>query len=104
MTNAMAPLTETLGWMAAALTLAAFACKDLRKLRYAALSANAAFIAYGLLAQLWPVLALHLILVPINLWRLWQASQACVNPPGDRHIAALSMPRVDNPAGRSSSA
>lgn len=37
-----------------------------------ALSANAAFIAYGLTAQLWPALALHFVLVPINAWRLWQ--------------------------------
>lgn len=66
------PLTDVLGWSAAALTLLAFSCNDLLRLRYAALSANAAFIAYGLTAQLWPVLALHFVLVPINAWRLWQ--------------------------------
>jgi CRP/FNR family transcriptional regulator, cyclic AMP receptor protein len=67
------PLTDVLGWSAAALTLLAFSCNDLVRLRYVALSANAAFIAYGLLAQLWPVLVLHFVLVPINGWRLWQA-------------------------------
>jgi hypothetical protein len=36
-------------------------------LRYSALAANAAFIAYGLSAGLWPVLALHFVLVPINV-------------------------------------
>jgi len=64
---------ETLGWVAAGLTLAAFICRDMRRLRLLALAANAAFIAYGALAQLLPVLMLHLLLVPVNLWRLNQA-------------------------------
>ena len=70
--RAVPPLTDVLGWSAAALTLLAFSCNDLVRLRYMALSANAAFIAYGLTAQLWPVLALHFVLVPINAWRLRQ--------------------------------
>lgn len=57
--TALPPLTDVLGWAAAALTLLAFSCNDLLRLRYVALTANAAFIAYGLTAQLWPVLALH---------------------------------------------
>ncbi len=69
---AIPPLNGVLGWSAAALTLLAFSCDDLVRLRYVALSANAAFIAHGLTAQLWPVLALHFVLVPINGWRLWQ--------------------------------
>jgi hypothetical protein len=64
------------GWAAAALTLLAFSCNNIVRLRYVALSANVAFIAYGFTAQLWPVLALHAVLVPINLWRLWQAMQS----------------------------
>jgi hypothetical protein len=63
---------DVLGWAAALLTLMTFVCRDMRRLRLLALSANAAFIAYGALAQLLPVLALHLALVPVNLWRLNQ--------------------------------
>jgi hypothetical protein len=70
--DAIPPLTDVLGRSAAALTLLAFSCNDLMRLRCMALSANAAFIAYGLTAQLWPVLALHFLLVPVNAWRLWQ--------------------------------
>lgn len=70
--DAIPPLSDVLGWSAAALALLAFSCNDLVRLRFVALSANAAFIAYGLTAQLWPVLALHFVLVPINAWRLWQ--------------------------------
>lgn len=67
---------ETFGWLASSLTLLTFTCADMRRLRCAALGANAAFIAYGALAQLWPVLVLHLLLVPINLWRLTHAFRA----------------------------
>ena len=65
--NAAVPL---LGWVAACLTLGTFACADGLRLRVAALSANAAFVAYGSMAGLMPVLVLHLALIPINLWRL----------------------------------
>jgi hypothetical protein len=55
-----------MSWAAAALTLLALSCNNLLRLRSAALAASAAFITYGLSAQLWPVFALHLVLVPIN--------------------------------------
>jgi CRP/FNR family transcriptional regulator, cyclic AMP receptor protein len=67
------PLADVLGWAAAVLTLMAFSCNNLLQLRLLALTANAAFIAYGITAQLWPVVALHFVLVPINLCRLRQA-------------------------------
>ncbi len=72
---------ETFGWVASSLTLVTFMCADMRRLRCAALGANAAFIAYGALAQLWPVLVLHLLLVPVNLWRLVHAFRAGEQPP-----------------------
>lgn len=53
--GAIPPLNDVLGESAAALTQLAFSCNDLMRLRYVALAANAAFIAYGLTAQLWPV-------------------------------------------------
>ncbi len=66
-------LDQALGWTAAVLTLVTFLCRDMRRLRLTALAANMAFIGYASLAGLWPVLALHLCLVPINLWRLGQS-------------------------------
>ena len=71
---------QVLGWTAALLTLLTFFCVDMRRLRLLALAANAAFIAYGTVAELLPVLALHLALVPVNLWRLNQALQHHVHP------------------------
>jgi len=63
---------DALGWAAALLTLLTFFSADMRRLRLLALAGNAAFIAYGSMAHLLPVLVLHLMLVPVNLWRLNQ--------------------------------
>jgi hypothetical protein len=74
---------DTLGWLAAGLTLATFICRDMRRLRLMALAANVAFIGYGAVAQIWPVLVLHLALVPVNLWRLNQAFRSDPGPSAD---------------------
>jgi hypothetical protein len=63
---------DLLGWLAALATLACFASHDMLRLRLMALVANVAFVAYGSQAGLMPVLVLHLLLAPINAWRLWQ--------------------------------
>jgi hypothetical protein len=63
---------DLLGWLAALATLACFASHDMLRLRLMALVANVAFVAYGSQASLMPVLVLHLLLGPINAWRLWQ--------------------------------
>ncbi len=70
----MSPLIpiDILGWVAAALTLGTFVCRDMLRLRVLALGANMAFIGYGLAAGLWPVATLHLLLVPVNLRRLME--------------------------------
>ena len=67
-------MNDIVGWIASGFTLITFACCQGRALRLCALAANSAFIAYGAMAHLWPVLALHAVLVPINAWRL---SQIC---------------------------
>ena len=66
---------EFLGWMAAALMLATFSCKDARRMRPLAVTCNLAFIAYGLSASLAPVTVLHLVLLPINVWRWVECSR-----------------------------
>jgi hypothetical protein len=58
------------GWCAAALTLGTFICRDMLFLRALAICANAAFITYGAVSWLMPVLVLHLALAPVNAWRL----------------------------------
>lgn len=63
---------DVAGWSAAALTMCTFVCQDMRRLRVLAICANVAFVSYGALAGLTPVLALHLLLAPVNVWRLLQ--------------------------------
>lgn len=67
------PASETLGWGAAALMVCTFACREPRVMRPLAVATNLAFLAYGAAASLAPVLALHSLLLPINLWRWAEA-------------------------------
>ena len=65
--------TAAIGFVASALVLAAFGMKDMVKLRIVAICSNVAFITYALMLNLPPILILHVILLPLNSWRLAQA-------------------------------
>ncbi|HMA16531.1 MAG: hypothetical protein ACM35H_02055 [Bacteroidota bacterium] len=71
------------GWVAAALTLLAFLMRSMTALRLAAIAANLCFILYGMLNVAWPVLALHLVLLPCNLQRLWELQRSAGGDSGD---------------------
>lgn len=64
---------ETLGWLAASFMLASFSSRRPLPLRAFAVSSNLSFIAYAADTHILPVLALHSVLLPINLWRLAQS-------------------------------
>jgi CRP/FNR family cyclic AMP-dependent transcriptional regulator len=63
---------DATGYVASVLVLATFCMKTMIPLRLAAVSSNIAFIAYGFYDGLYPVLALHAILLPLNIWRAFQ--------------------------------
>jgi hypothetical protein len=65
-------LIDIAGYLAAGLVLATFCTRSMGKLRSIALASNVAFITYGCLANLTPVLILHAILLPVNVYRLRQ--------------------------------
>ncbi len=65
---AYAPLV--LGYVAAALWLAALFMRAPVHLRQLAILSSAAFLVYGLLVRQWPVVVLFAILLPLNVWRL----------------------------------
>ena len=67
-----AAITDGVGFAAAGLVLATFCMRGMRTLRFVAIASNFAFIAYGYLGHLAPVLWLHALLLPINLCRLMQ--------------------------------
>ena len=64
---------DAIGWVASALMLMTFSCECACRLRSFAVEANLAFIAYGWFGDVLPVLALHLLLLPINAVRLTRA-------------------------------
>ena len=61
---------NVVGYLAASLVLATFCMRSMSGLRSMALASNLAFIAYGYLADLMPVLLLHAVL--LNVYRLSQ--------------------------------
>jgi len=62
-------LPEMVGYIAAGLVLATFSMRTMIPLRLLGISSNVAFIAYGFMAGLAPVVALHAILLPLNIYR-----------------------------------
>jgi CRP/FNR family cyclic AMP-dependent transcriptional regulator len=72
----MVATSDLIGYSASNLVLLTFVTKNMRQLRTIAIFSNIAFIAYSALAWLPPVLCLHLVLLPLNLLRLWQVVQS----------------------------
>lgn len=68
--------TASIGYIASALVLATFMTKDMRILRLLAIFSNIAFISYGILDSLAPVVCLHVALLPLNAFRLWELRRA----------------------------
>jgi CRP/FNR family cyclic AMP-dependent transcriptional regulator len=63
---------EAAGYLASALVLATFCMKTMIPLRGAAICSNVAFIVYGFYDNVYPVLILHGILLPLNILRAVQ--------------------------------
>jgi hypothetical protein len=61
---------EPVGYLASLLVLATFCMRDMVSLRVVAIASNVAFISYGALAGISPVLLLHVVLLPVNVLRL----------------------------------
>ncbi|MHB2169668.1 hypothetical protein [Alsobacter sp. R-9] len=78
---------EIIGFLAAAATVAAFFCRDMLALRAFAILANVLFLAYGLGLSLLPVVALHGVLLPLNVLRL-SACQTRADAPVSRQASA----------------
>jgi hypothetical protein len=63
---------DGLGFCASVAVLASFCMTTIVALRVFALASNVLFCVYGLLAHVYPVFLLHVILMPINLLKLWR--------------------------------
>jgi ABC-type glycerol-3-phosphate transport system permease component len=65
--------TDAIGYLAAFLLVLTFYVRRMIPLRAIAICSSLAWLTYGLLDTLYPIIVLHLILLPINSYRLWQA-------------------------------
>ena len=72
----MENLSGISGYVASALVLLTFVAKDMRVLRTVAIFSNLAFITYGTIEWLPPVLFLHMVLLPLNIVRLAEIVRA----------------------------
>jgi hypothetical protein len=63
---------DGLGFCASVAVLASFCMTRIAPLRIAALASNVLFSMYGLFAHVYPVLLLRMLLLPVNLVKLWQ--------------------------------
>jgi hypothetical protein len=61
---------DLIGYLACALVFATFYMTAMLPLRLTAIASNVAFIAYGYLGGMTPILLLHMSLLPLNVWRL----------------------------------
>ncbi len=67
---------DWVGYLASLLVLVTFCMQGMVLLRAVAIASNVAFIAYAVLAGIGPVMLLHALLLPMNVYRLWQALHA----------------------------
>lgn len=63
---------DLLGYAAASAVFATYSMKTMIPLRVIGIVSNCLFILYGIAAHAKPVLVLHIILLPLNIWRLRQ--------------------------------
>ena len=84
-------MTDAVGFIAAALTLATFSQTSMTAMRLTAIAANLCFISYGVLGGFLPIALLHTLLLPINITRLRQLRRPVAAPapePNQRSSAA----------------
>ena len=58
---------DFVGYLAALMVLATFCMDTIVPLRGLAIASNLLFILYGIAGQLYPVLLLHAVLLPVNI-------------------------------------
>ena len=73
-------MIDLIGYSAGLMTIATFAQKRMLTMRMCAISANLLFIGYGALAGVHPVALLHVILLPLNVMRLFEGWRGSRHP------------------------
>ena len=89
----MENLPELSGYVASTLVLFTFVAKDMAVLRTVAIVSNLAFITYGSIEWLPPVLFLHMVL-PLNIVRLAEIVRAPQATSDLTQARVLSVPKL----------
>jgi hypothetical protein len=63
-------MSDILGYIASCAVLVTFLTRTMVPLRLIAILSNVLFVAFGYVQHIYPVLFLHVALLPINIWRL----------------------------------
>jgi hypothetical protein len=63
---------DWIGLSAGVFVVLAFYARRPMRLRLFAIASNLLFILYAGVSGLWPVLVLHVVLLPLNVLRLWE--------------------------------
>jgi hypothetical protein len=79
-----------LGYAASASVLATFCMNTMVPLRAVAICSNVLFAVFGALAHIYPVLILHVILLPVNIVRLVQVL-VIVREPATIAVASIML-------------
>ena len=88
-------LLDCLGFLACGLVLCTFAMTSMRALRLVAMASNLGFIPYAWPMGLWPILAPHTVLLPLDAVRAWSGwsggagRRGIQRPPGSPRSARL---------------
>jgi len=64
------------GYFAGSLVLGTFSVTSMRRLRLLGIASNLSFITYAIMAGMAPILILHSLLLPVNIYRLIQLQRA----------------------------
>ena len=64
------------GYIASFLVFSTFYVKRILTLRLVAISSNIAFIFYAFASSLYPIFILHSLLLPLNLYRIFELKRA----------------------------
>ncbi len=65
-------LIQALGYFASGLSFATFCMQTMLPLRCMAIASNIAFLTYGTLMRVWPIIILQCLLLPLNVTRFIQ--------------------------------
>jgi hypothetical protein len=64
--------TDTIGYLGGVLLVLTFFMENMIRLRITAICSSLAWLVYGLVGTLYPIIILHSVLLPLNSYRLWQ--------------------------------